>query len=117
MSILSSAVKIVDKVGGSLKFKSRITVKSFNADAGKGDPTYTDKPYTAFVDKKQRMVRTFSGEEAVAGTTVTITKPGTLVKEHDVIVLADGSGGPVIGVGGYVDGSTQRQALTEAYLG
>lgn len=116
-SILQTAVKIVDRVGKSLKLPSKITVRSYNSDGGKGNPQYTDVKYTAFVDKKQRTVRTFSGEEAVSSSTITITKPGIIVKEHDRIVLNDGSEGPVIGVGGYVDGATQKQSFTEAYLG
>lgn len=123
MSIISNAVKVVDKIGGSLKFKSKVTLKSLKTDAvsaalnAKGDLQYNSVKYLAFVDRKQRLVRTFQGEESMSTSTVIIAKPGVLVKEHDRIVLDDGTDQPVIGSGGYVDGATNRQAFTEAYLG
>lgn len=117
MSIVSRAVAIADKVTKNLKMQGYVTHYSYSSDGGKGDPVETiTKPY-AVIDKKQRLIRTFSGEMAVSNTQVMILKPGVTVKEGDRIILKDGTGGPVIGIGGFVDGESNAQAFTEAYLG
>lgn len=117
MGLVGDIVSIVDGVTSSLGFQSRVVVRSFKADAGVGDPTYNEKSYTAVVERKQRTVRTFSGEEAASSTSVLILKKGVLVKEHDRIRLDDGTEAPVISTGGFVDGATNRQGYTEAFLG
>jgi hypothetical protein len=117
MSVISRGVAIANRVTKKLKMQSSVTLKSLTGDSGRGDDAFSSKPLTAIVDKKQRVIRAFDGTEKVSGTTVTFLDPGVVVGENDIIRLADGSGGPVLGVGGFVDGSTDRQALTEAYLG
>jgi hypothetical protein len=117
VSILSSVVKIADKVTVGLKFQATVTHWSFVSDAGKGDPVEKKFKRKAVVEKKQKLVRTFAGEMAASSTTVTLLKPGVLIKESDRIFLPDGTGGQVIGAGGFVDGSSGQQAYVEAYLG
>ncbi len=116
MSVVSRAIATANRVTGKLKLQSLVTLKSYQADSGKGDDTYTAKSYRAIVDRKQRTVTAFDGTEKASSTTVTFLDPAIRVGEHDIIILDDGSGGPVLAVGGFVDGETSRQALTEVFL-
>jgi len=59
-------------------------------------------------------VRTFAGILATSSHTVTFLDPAVVVREHDQVYLADGTGGDVMGSGGPVDAS--GQLITEAYL-
>lgn len=116
MSVVSRAVATANRVGGKLKLKSRVTLKSFTGDSGKGDDAYTSKVHLAFVDRKQQSVTAFDGTEKKSSTVVTFADPAIRVNEFDIIILDDGSGGPVLAVGGFVDGETSRPALTEVFL-
>lgn len=118
MSLISDVVAIVDGVAEDLQWKSKVTHRVWTGDAGKGDDAFTNVTRRAVVERKQRRVRTFTGEEAVSSTTVLFTAPAsvTRVKEFDQILLQDGTGGPVMGVGGFMDGATDEQAYTEVYL-
>src|SRR6185503_18298322 len=104
MTLLSNAVAIADRVTRSLKMQAqdsqKVTLRSFTGDGGVGAPAYADKKYDAVVEKKQRQVRSFSGVLTMANATVTFLKPSIRVKPNDQIVLADGTGGEVIGAGG-----------------
>lgn len=122
MTILSDAVALIDGITLGLGLQAsgtkRVTLKSFAGDGGVGAPAYSPplgKKYDAVVDKRQRLVRGFSGQMVTANTTVIFLKPSIVVKENDVIVLSDGSGGEIIGTSSPVDAS--GQLLTEAYLG
>lgn len=119
MTLLSNAVRLANKVTLGLKMQAqgdkKVTLQKYLGDGGVGSPTYSSKKYDAVVEKKQRQVRTFSGELGVSGTTVTFLVPSIVVTERDRIVLADGTGGEVIAVGGPVDAS--GQLLLECYLG
>lgn len=117
MSLIGDVVGIVDGVAGNLGFKSKVTHRMFTGDAGKGDDAYKNVVRRAIVDKKQRQVRGFDGALVMSTTTVTFLDPAIVVGQFDLIVLDDGSGGPLVGVGGFIDGGTNRQAYAEAYLG
>lgn len=97
--------------------QSTITLKSYKSDSGTGADTFTSSSLRAVVDKKQQQVRAFDGTMKMSSTVITILDPSVVVGENDIVVLADGSGGPVLGVGGFIDGETSRQALVEVYLG
>lgn len=117
MSVVSRAVALANRTTRKLKMQSSVTLKTFRGDSGKGDDAFTSATHQAIVDRKQRRVVTFDGTEKQSSASVTFLDPAVVVGEFDMIILADGSGGPVIAVGGFVDGETDRQALTEAFLG
>lgn len=119
MTLLSDAVKIANDVTLGLQMQSQgakqITLQKYDGDGGVGAPQYTSKKYDALVEKKQRQVRTFSGELGVSHATVTFLVPTIVVSEKDRIVLSDGTDGAVIGISGPMDES--GQLLRECYLG
>lgn len=115
MTLLSSAVKIANKVTAGLKFQPTVKHHSYVGDGGQGAPTYTIKSRPAIVDKKQRLVRTFSGTLEMSSASVTFLDPTIVCKPKDLIFLPDTTGGEVIGTGGPVDES--GQLISENYLG
>lgn len=115
MTLLSNAVAIANKVTKSLKFQAVVTHQSYVSDGGTGDPTYTSKKRDAIVSKKQRKVRSFSGELVASSSSVTFLDPKVSVGQRDIILIPDGTGGEVVGTGGPVDAS--GQLMTEAYIG
>lgn len=119
MTILSDAVAIANEVTNALEMQvagqQQILHRSFTGDGGVGAPQYKNQKRNAVVSKKTRQVRSFSGALVVSTTQVTFLNPRVVVKEHDLIILADKSGGPVIGTASPVDAS--GVLMTEAYLG
>lgn len=119
MTLLSNAVRIANKVTLGLRMQAQdgqqVTLKTFTGDGGVGAPVYSSKKRDAVVEKKLRQVRSFSGILTTSSVTVTFLDPTVAVKPNDQIILADGTGGEVIGAGGPVDAS--GQLLTEAYIG
>lgn len=122
MSLLSNAVKIANSVtlglGMQAQGSQKVTLMTLSTDAGIGAPVYTPsagKKYNAVVEKKQRQVRSFSGDLVMSSTTVLFLDPKIVVAAGDQIILADKSGGLVLGTSGPVDAS--GQLITEAYLG
>lgn len=117
MTLLSKVVAIADKATKSLKFQSKVTHYSFAGDGGRGAPTYNPTNGTlrdAIVDKKQRQVRSFSGVLTTSSATVLFLGV-VAVKPNDRIKLSDGTGGEIIGEGGFIDKGSQ--VYSEAYLG
>ena len=48
---------------------------------------------------------------------VTFLDPGVVVNELDIIILPDGTSGPIINSAGFVDAQTGHPILTQVYLG
>lgn len=95
-----------------------------------GAPTYeitTNR--LALAERKQKLVRTIAGTEElsqhyvafleeIAPTTPTI--PGTRtnpIDVNDVLVLPDGTTGPILAVDGFYDGGTGVPFYSQVYLG
>jgi len=70
----------------------------------------------ALVDWKQKVMRTSNGQEVTTRASVTFLEP-VAVTLLDVIILPDGTTGPILDVGGFVDASTGRPYLMEVWLG
>lgn len=118
MTLLSDVVKVIDEVTQGLGMQAIVTHKVFTGDGGIGDAAYTIKKRKAAVTQKLRQVRSFSGELVASNTTVTFVRPTTMGVDggaHDLIILADGTGGAVVGVSAPHDAS--NQLIAEAYLG
>jgi hypothetical protein len=77
------------------------------------------------VDWKQRMVRTAAGQLTVTRATVTFLDVSTLLEvteykglsDEDKITLPDGTTGPILDMGGFVDPGTGIPYATEAMIG
>lgn len=97
--------------------QATVTHKVFVSSGGAGKSVYTDVPRKALVTRKQRLVRSSSGDMSMSQAQVVFLDPGVVVKELDKIVLPDGTSGPILNTDGFVDAGTGKPILTQVYLG
>lgn len=127
MSIFSAGVKIANKVTRSLKAQSYVTHYTWIRSDDAGAPVY-DPPIKriAIVDMQQKDYRTSSGEMIVTAAYIGILEPITPhgapgrkepVDPNDVFVLPDGTSGPIVDIGGFISGETDRPLFSEIWLG
>lgn len=85
---------------------------------GSGSRTYGSTVLRpALVDWKQRQVRTMTGELTVSRASVTFLDPAVVINDDDIIVLPDGTTGPILDMSGFIDGGTGNPFFTQVWLG
>lgn len=124
LTAVQSAVKVADKVTRPLQ--STVSYRRWLEQDGNGDATFaTAVDLLAVVDWKQRQVRTITGLLSVSRAAVTFLDAaalsaatgGTGIGDDDVIVLPDGTTGPILDMAGFIDPGTEIPIATEVYLG
>ena len=66
-----------------------------------GEDTFgADVAYSCLIEKKPRMVRTATGEEAVSGATIYLTSAPSLTVD-DKVTLSDGTQPAILSIGTY----------------
>ena len=129
LNTLRSAVKIADKVTKSVQAEVQ-----FRHYLGADD--YGAKSYTpavgqpalllrAVVDWKQKQVRTQAGILSVSRASVTFLDVNAVaaatnnegIDDHDIIILPDGTTGPILDMAGFIDAGTGQPLATEIFLG
>lgn len=124
-SIVRSGIKIADNLTKTLQ--STVTLKQWTGQLQNGDPTYAAPVvYQAIVEQKRQNMRTDSGELVKISATVLFIQPvpphgapnrAEPVDPRDVIVLQDGTTGPIVNTSGFVDRDTGRPFYHEVWLG
>lgn len=71
----------------------------------------------AIVIRKQKLVRTSTGQQIISTASVVFLDPAVVVNELDEITLPDGTTAPIRATEGFVDRGTGHPILTEAFLG
>jgi hypothetical protein len=85
---------------------------------GSGNKTYgPPQKLPAIVDWKQRQLRTTTGELSVSRASVMFLDPKVVVDDDDIIILPDGTTGPILDESGFIDGGTSNPFFTEIWLG
>jgi len=97
--------------------QATVTHRVFVSSGGSGSSQYTNVSRKALVTRKQRLVRSSSGDMSMSQAQVVFLDPGVVVKEFDKIILPDGTTGPILNTDGFVDAVTGRPILTQVYLG
>ena len=127
MSLLSAVragVAVADKVTRPLQ--STVSYRRWTGQDGNGDATFAAAvDLLAIVDWKQRQVRTITGLLSVSRAAITFLDVAALlaatggagIGDDDVIVLEDGTTGPILDMAGFVDPGTAIPIATEVYLG
>lgn len=119
MSLLDtvhSLVAMADTFTAQQGFQASVTHRAFLASSGDGETTYVDTARMAVVVKKQKLVKTPSGEMKMSQASVTFLDPAVTVGEFDLIVLPGGMSGSVIATESFIGGDGVG-VLTEVYLG
>jgi len=125
LDILRTGVAIADSVTKDIQAYVMYT-KSAGADF-EGNPTTPGAAISlrAIVDWKQQQVRTQGGELTVTRATVLFLDVDALIAatngegigDEDIIVLPDGTTGPILDMGGFIDAGTGHPLATEVFLG
>ena len=71
----------------------------------------------ALVTRKQKVVRSTTGQMITSIAEIVFLDPGVVVNELDEIVLPDGTTGPIVWSEGFVDRGAGSPMLTQVYLG
>lgn len=80
----------------------------------------------AIVERRQRIIRTTSGETVMSRATVLFLEPikkngasgrTEPIDPRDVITLPDGTTGPIVDVNGLMDPTTDRPYYAEVFIG
>lgn len=116
---LRSAVAVAHKVTGSLQVE--VTLDPWVGTDEYGKPTFgLQKCVSAIVERRQRMVRTATGEEVLSTCRLTILEPSRdtaiasslerqqFLDTRDTVTLPDGTTSPILAIEGVIDPSTDR---------
>lgn len=117
MSLISQLVALGNSLTVSLGAAADVTYTPASATDGAGKEISPAQSVTrkAIVDKKQKLVKTPSGELVMSQAYVAFLDPAP-INQFDTIVLPDGTTGPIISVQAFIDGSN-GPILSEVYLG
>lgn len=116
LDIVRSGVAIANNLTADLQASA--THEAYASETGSGRRTYSapvNRP--ALVTRKQKLVRSSSGELVMSEASVVFLDPAVVINELDKITLPDGTTGPIINTEGFVDRGTGHPILTEIYLG
>lgn len=115
MGLLDDLVGVANQVTQQLGLQSTVSHESADTPTGSGGRRYLAAvARQAIVIKKQRLVKTATGEMVMSQAYVAFINP-TVVTLLDRITLADGTTGPILNTEGFV--TAVNPILTEIYLG
>lgn len=124
LETLRNAVKSVDKVTkpiqATVTYKRAVDDSSY---AGFSHPDSTE--LRAIVDWRQKQLRTTSGELSVSRASITFLDVDALsnategqgIDDRDIIILPDGTTGPILDMAGFIDAGTGQPIATEVFIG
>jgi hypothetical protein len=137
LDALRGGVAVANTVTKQLQ--GTVMYSRFQSDpTGSGDRTYFQAPsqqmpgnplpavpLQAIVEWKQRVVRTRTGELAVSSSNVLLLDVAALaaatggngIGPFDVLVLPDGTTGPILNISGFMDSGTTQPLATQVFLG
>jgi len=115
MGLLDSAVAIADKITQGLGLQAVVSHQAVTSIEGDGNRVYAAAVLRpAVVVKKQRLVKTTSGEMVMSQAYITFLNP-VVIGQYDRITLPDGTTGPILNTEGFI--ASVNPILTEVYLG
>lgn len=133
LDVLRTGVKIADGVTKPLQ--ATVQYWRYISQDSYGTSTYSP-PFNAesptnglrlkaIVDWKQKQVRTMEGILTVSRASVTfldilavvVATSGEGISDLDLIVLPDGTTGPILDMAGFIDAGTGHPIATEVFLG
>ena len=114
-TIIQNSLSVANVVTASLQ--ATITHAAYSSDDGYGKPTYSaGVERQAIVERRQKYVRTNTGEEKLSQARLTFLYPVT-IGEQDKIALPDSSEMPILRITGVIDPETSAEYAVELELG
>ncbi len=131
MGILDAAASIANSVTKAVGFQSVVQFRHFISADGAGVKTYNPpigQPAAslhALVDWRQKQVRTSLGTLSMSRAYVgfldypelSAATSGQGVSDEDLIILPDGTTGPILDMSGFINPATTHGVITEVWLG
>lgn len=129
LTTLRSGVKIADKITKPLQ--PTVSFRHYVGSDWQGAKIY-DPPIAspaaelrAIVDWKQRQVRTLQGVLSVSRASIMFldvaeiaaATGGDGIDDNDLIILPDGTTGPILDMSGFIDAGTGQPLATEVFIG
>lgn len=124
LKIVRNAVKTADKVTKDLQ--ATVSYSRYLSSDDYGAKTFAAAvSLRAIVDWKQKQLRTTAGVLSVSRasvmfldiTAVVLATSGEGIDDNDLIVLPDGTTGPILDMAGFIDAGTGHPIATEVFLG
>lgn len=117
MSLIANAVALANTLTKNLGLQADVTHASCTSIDGDGTRNFSPPVQRkAIVQKRQRLVRTLTGQMEMSQGSVTFLDPSIKVTMFDKLTLSDGTTGPILNTGGFVDASN-APILGEIFLG
>jgi hypothetical protein len=114
-TILQGGISVANTITTSLQ--ATITHAAWSSNDGYGKPTYsTGVSRTAIVERRQKHIRTATGDDVVSLAKLTFPYPVT-IDERDKITLPDSTVMPILRIDGVVDPTTNAEFMVEVELG
>lgn len=129
LDVVRSGVAIADGVTKPLQatvsFRHYVSSDAYGTKVYAPDVALPALQLKALVDWKQKQVRTMDGVLSVSRAMVMFLDIAALVAatggegvdDNDVIVLPDGTTGPILDMSGFIDAGTGHPVATEVWLG
>jgi hypothetical protein len=129
LDVLRSAVVIADQQTKAIQ--ATVKYRHYVSSSDEGDAIYNppvgqpELELKAIVDWKQKMLRTMEGEQSVSRAVVTFLDVNAVAAatnnegfdDNDIIILPDGTTGPILDMSGFIDAGTGQPLATEVFLG
>lgn len=124
LDVVRAGVKVANGVTKPLQ--PTVTFRRLIGIDGEGTRTYASNvSLRAIVDWKQKGLRTPTGELSVSRASVAFLDVAALmaatdgkgVDDGDIIILPDGTTGPILDLSGFIDAGTGMPVMTEVWLG
>lgn len=117
MGLIANAVALANNVTKNLGLQADVSHASCTSIDGDGTRNYSPAVgRKAIVVKAQRLVRTATGQMEMSQGSITFLDPSIVVTMFDKLTMADGTTGPILNTGGFVDASN-APILGEIFLG
>lgn len=129
LGVLRDAVKIADSQTKAIQ--ATVQFRHYVSSSDEGDAIYNPPvgqpalELKAIVDWKQKHLRTMEGQLSVSRASVTFLDPAAVaaatgnegIDDNDIIILPDGTTGPILDMSGFIDAGTGQPLATEVFLG
>lgn len=131
LDAINAGIKVADSVTRQGKLQCTVLYRHYVSEDGFGGKIYNpsaDQPaleMLAIVDWRQKQVRTLQGTLSVSRAYVGFLNAAELsaatdgegIDDNDIIILPDGTTGPILDMSGFIDSVTTHGVITEVYLG
>jgi hypothetical protein len=126
LDALTGGIAVAHKILSNGKMEGTVMFEHCIGADGYGPLYAAPVPLLAVIDQKQTQVRTRAGVLTASSANIQFLNPADIaaatpgdgrIRDIDLITLPDGSKGPILSAGGYVNGMTGFAVAPEVWVG